>query len=101
MQMSLWALWLSMGPFAKFIVILLLGMSMLSLGNAMMKWWRMRKAQGLSAPIADLLCEGGRFGQKTGRGFYLYTPGSHTPQPDPEVAMDDVGFRGGRIVARV
>ncbi len=48
--------------------------------------WRMRKAQGLSAPIADLLCEGGRFGQKTGRGFYLYTPGSHTPQPDPEVA---------------
>jgi 3-hydroxyacyl-CoA dehydrogenase len=48
--------------------------------------WRMRKAQGLSAPIADLLCESGRFGQKTGRGFYLYTPGSHTPQPDPEVA---------------
>jgi 3-hydroxyacyl-CoA dehydrogenase len=48
--------------------------------------WRMRKAQGLSAPIADLLCESGRFGQKTGRGFYLYTAGSRTPQPDPEVA---------------
>ena len=48
--------------------------------------WRMRKAQGLSAPIADLLCERGRFGQKTGRGFYLYAPGSRTPQPDPEVA---------------
>jgi 3-hydroxyacyl-CoA dehydrogenase len=48
--------------------------------------WRMRKAQGLSAPIADLLCESGRFGQKTGRGFYLYAPGSRTPQPDPEVA---------------
>jgi 3-hydroxyacyl-CoA dehydrogenase len=47
--------------------------------------WRMRKAQGLSAPIADLLCESGRFGQKTGRGFYLYTPPSRTPQPDPEV----------------
>ena len=48
--------------------------------------WRMRKAQGLNAPIADLLCESGRFGQKTGRGFYLYAPGSRTPQPDPEVA---------------
>jgi len=48
--------------------------------------WRMRKAQGLSAPIADLLCESGRFGQKTGRGFYLYAPGSRTPQPDSEVA---------------
>src|SRR5262249_14974628 len=31
--------------------------------------WRMRKAQGLTAPIADQLCELGRFGQKTGRGF--------------------------------
>jgi 3-hydroxyacyl-CoA dehydrogenase len=49
--------------------------------------WRMRKAQGLSAPIADLLCEAGRFGQKTGRGFFLYAPGSRTPQPDPEVAL--------------
>ena len=48
--------------------------------------WRMRKAQGLSAPIADLLCESGRFGQKTGRGFYLYAPDSRTPQPDPEIA---------------
>jgi 3-hydroxyacyl-CoA dehydrogenase len=48
--------------------------------------WRMRKAQGLSAPIADLLCESGRFGQKTGRGFYLYAAGSRTPQPDPDVA---------------
>jgi 3-hydroxyacyl-CoA dehydrogenase len=47
--------------------------------------WRMRKAQGLTAPIADQLCERGRFGQKTSRGFYLYEPGSRTPKPDPEV----------------
>jgi 3-hydroxyacyl-CoA dehydrogenase len=47
--------------------------------------WRMRKAQGLRAEIADRLCEMGRFGQKTGRGFYLYEPGSRTPKPDPEV----------------
>jgi 3-hydroxyacyl-CoA dehydrogenase len=47
--------------------------------------WRMRKAQGLSAPIADQLCELGRFGQKTGRGFYLYEPGSRTPRPDEDL----------------
>ncbi|TPL77842.1 3-hydroxyacyl-CoA dehydrogenase NAD-binding domain-containing protein [Mesorhizobium sp. B2-3-15] len=47
--------------------------------------WRNRKARGLTAPIADTLCQQGRFGQKTGRGFYLYENGSRTPVPDPEV----------------
>jgi 3-hydroxyacyl-CoA dehydrogenase len=47
--------------------------------------WRMRKAQGLKSEIADRLCEAGRFGQKTGKGFYLYEAGSRTPRPDPEV----------------
>ena len=47
--------------------------------------WRMRKAQGARAEIADQLCEAGRFGQKTGKGFYLYESGSRTPRPDPEV----------------
>lgn len=49
--------------------------------------WRMRKAQGLTAPVADQLCERGRFGQKTGRGFYVYEQGSRTGKPDPEVAQ--------------
>jgi len=47
--------------------------------------WRMRKAQGLRAEIADTLCEAGRFGQKTGKGFYIYEGGSRTAIPDPEV----------------
>jgi len=47
--------------------------------------WRMRQAQGLSALIADRLCERGRFGQKTGRGFHRYEPGSRAPLADPEV----------------
>jgi 3-hydroxyacyl-CoA dehydrogenase len=47
--------------------------------------WRMRKAQGTRAEIADSLCERGRFGQKTGKGFYLYEAGSRAPKPDPEV----------------
>ena len=47
--------------------------------------WRNRKARGLTAVIADTLCEQGRFGQKTGRGFYLYEAGARTPVADPEV----------------
>lgn len=47
--------------------------------------WRMRKAQGLTAAIADALCEQGRFGQKTGKGFYIYEEGNRKPVPDPEV----------------
>jgi 3-hydroxyacyl-CoA dehydrogenase len=47
--------------------------------------WRMRRAESLQAPIADTLCELGRFGQKTGKGFYRYEEGSRSPLPDPEV----------------
>jgi 3-hydroxyacyl-CoA dehydrogenase len=47
--------------------------------------WRIRKATGAKAPIADALCERGRFGQKTGRGFYLYPVGARIGVPDPEV----------------
>ena len=35
--------------------------------------------------IADILVEMGRYGQKTGKGNYLYEEGSRTPIPDPEV----------------
>ncbi len=47
--------------------------------------WRNRKALGKTAVIDDALCEQGRFGQKTGKGFYRYEDGSRTPSPDPEV----------------
>jgi len=46
--------------------------------------WRNRKALGTRAEIADTLCEMGRFGQKTGKGYYRYEPGSRTPLRDPE-----------------
>ena len=46
--------------------------------------WRNRKALGETAIVADALCELGRFGQKTGKGYYLYE--GRTPVPDPEVA---------------
>lgn len=35
--------------------------------------------------VADRICERGWFGQKTGRGFYLYPQGARVGQPDPEV----------------
>jgi 3-hydroxyacyl-CoA dehydrogenase len=35
--------------------------------------------------IADRICERGWFGQKTGRGYYLYPQGARTGTPDPEV----------------
>ncbi len=47
--------------------------------------WRVRKASGAKAEIADALVEGGRYGQKTGKGFYKYEGGSRSPIPDPEV----------------
>jgi 3-hydroxyacyl-CoA dehydrogenase len=62
--------------------------------------WRMRKAQGLKSEIADRLCEAGRFGQKTGKGFYVYEAGSRTPRPDPEVENLIVEASARRGIAR-
>jgi 3-hydroxyacyl-CoA dehydrogenase len=53
--------------------------------------WRIRKEYGHLEPpgarplLADRLCELGRFGQKTGAGWYRYEPGGRAPIPDPEV----------------
>jgi 3-hydroxyacyl-CoA dehydrogenase len=35
--------------------------------------------------VADAICELGRFGQKTGSGYYKYNLPDRTPIPDPEV----------------
>jgi 3-hydroxyacyl-CoA dehydrogenase len=35
--------------------------------------------------VADQICELGRFGQKTGAGWYRYEPGNRTPIPDPAI----------------
>jgi 3-hydroxyacyl-CoA dehydrogenase len=47
--------------------------------------WLIRKGRGEHAAIEDALCEAGRFGQKTGKGYFRYEPGARTPLPDPEV----------------
>jgi 3-hydroxyacyl-CoA dehydrogenase len=47
--------------------------------------WRIRQHRGATAPVSDALCELGRFGQKTGSGYYIYEEGSRVPMPDPVV----------------
>jgi len=53
--------------------------------------WEIRKRRYQERPdfvysrLPDRVCELGRFGQKTGKGFYKYEPGSRKPLPDPEV----------------
>jgi 3-hydroxyacyl-CoA dehydrogenase len=55
--------------------------------------WRKRKANEATRDrnvryagrVADKLCERGRYGQKTGGGFYRYEGSDRTPRPDPEV----------------
>jgi 3-hydroxyacyl-CoA dehydrogenase len=56
--------------------------------------WRIRKARGTTAAISDALCEAGRFGQKTGGGYYRYDSGARTPLPDPEVERIIVAASG-------
>ncbi|OXH87789.1 3-hydroxyacyl-CoA dehydrogenase, partial [Burkholderia multivorans] len=44
-----------------------------------------RDARARYVEISDRLCERGWFGQKTGRGYYLYPDGARVGTPDPEV----------------
>ena len=53
--------------------------------------WDVRKRRYYEKPdmvysrFADKVCELGRYGQKTNKGFYKYEAGNRKPQPDPEV----------------
>ena len=67
--------------------------------------WAIRKRQAATrdpqqrySKVGDLICERGRFGQKTGAGYYRYEAGDRKPIPDPEIdalivqASKDVGI---------
>lgn len=64
--------------------------------------WRNRKALGRTDALPDRLCELGRFGQKTGKGWYLYDD-SRKPQPDPEVdaIIAEIAEEGGIVRRQV
>ena len=61
--------------------------------------WYIRKRRYVEKPqllysrIADRLCELGRFGQKTGAGWYRYEPGRRDALPDPAVDALIVTYR--------
>ena len=61
--------------------------------------WAIRKRRALEYPsmkyskFADIICEAGRFGQKSGKGWYLYEKGNRKPIPDPEVEQMLIEFR--------
>jgi len=69
--------------------------------------WRIRQeraklnpADGPTSPIADRLCEQGRFGQKTGAGWYKYEEGSRAPISDPVVEAIILGLSEERGITR-
>jgi len=61
--------------------------------------WYIRKRRYVEKPkvvyskIADRLCEQGRFGQKTGVGWYRYEAGKRDAIPDPAVDELIAGYR--------
>lgn len=54
-------------------------------------------------PVEDLLCEEGRFGQKTGRGWYRYEAGGRDALPDPWVHrfLEAYRSRHGLVARRI
>jgi 3-hydroxyacyl-CoA dehydrogenase len=57
--------------------------------------WRSRKERGVRNEITDTLAEQGRYGQKTGKGFYLYEGRSSRPDPEVEKLIVDASVRMG------
>lgn len=61
--------------------------------------WAIRKRRYIDKPhvkysrIADRLCDLGRFGQKTGAGWYRYEPGQRRAVPDPVVDLLVADYR--------
>jgi 3-hydroxyacyl-CoA dehydrogenase len=68
--------------------------------------WAIRKRRYVEQPdfqyskIADRLCELGRFGQKTGAGWYDYVPGARQAKPSALVDELVVGYSKERGVER-
>jgi len=78
---------LAMGPFTMY------DMAGLDVGFAVRKR-RVAERPGYAySKIVDRVCEAGRFGQKTGKGWYRYEPGDRTPRPDPELEKMLAGYR--------
>jgi 3-hydroxyacyl-CoA dehydrogenase len=66
--------------------------------------WATRKRRAAEFPnedfsnVADILCAAGRFGQKTGAGFYRYEAGAREAIPDPAVTAIIERYREKKAV---
>ncbi|MBK8063214.1 MAG: enoyl-CoA hydratase/isomerase family protein [Betaproteobacteria bacterium] len=69
---------LAMGPFTMY------DMAGLDVGFYVRKRRVAERPDYAYSRIVDRVCEAGRFGQKTGKGWYRYEAGDRTPRPDPE-----------------
>lgn len=64
--------------------------------------WAIRKRRAAEFPdedfsnVADILCEAGRFGQKSGAGFYRYEAGARAALPDPAVTAIIERYRASK-----
>lgn len=67
--------------------------------------WAVNKRRAAEFPdrdlgtVADVLCEAGRFGQKTGAGWYRYEAGSRNAIPDPAVTAMIESYRAKKGIA--
>jgi 3-hydroxyacyl-CoA dehydrogenase len=53
-----------------------------------------------SSTIKEVLCEMGRFGLKSGAGYYKYEKGSRMPMPDPEIEKLIIDFSKQKNIRR-
>ncbi len=83
---------MAMGPFA---VCDLTGIDV----NWQIRQRRIQQGKTYGSPLLDRFYEAGRYGQKTGKGFYRYEPGARAALPDPgadaiiEAYRDEAGHR--------
>lgn len=54
-------------------------------------------AQRYASTVADALCEQGRFGQKTGEGWYRYVGGTRELDPQVAALVEEVSARNGIV----
>ena len=56
---------------------------------------RIRRAFGKTAAVADALCDAGRYGQKTGAGYYRYDGRDATPDPTVDAIIATASAAAG------
>jgi 3-hydroxyacyl-CoA dehydrogenase len=92
---ALYKFGMAMGPFTMY------DMAGMDVGYAIRQRRYIEKPHIAYSRIADRVVELGRLGQKTGKGWYRYEPGSRTPIPDPEIEVLIASYRAeNEIVPR-